>query len=1035
MKKTIQALARICEGHRFTEKLLFTPSYATGLQMCEYLARTGTCWINLRVTTPAGYAGQMLSGSFAVAGKRLLEQHETLLIIETLYRTDRTLREGLRYFGEVEAMPGIIKCLGRSISEMRMAGLTSRTLNPEAFLTLEKGEELLRLLKSYETFQVANKLVDRPALLKDALDKAQEWPALPKDSLVMTVSDVPFTFLEREFIRKVGGDGLLVLDHSIPLRIGVPRRFFSPSASEKGCAPTPERDIDLLPWLFSPQDAAAAKIDGSVALFHALGESNEVREVFRRILGGKMWLDDVEILISASKPYISTIFELAQSLEVPVTFASGIPIAYTRPGRALMLYLDWQAEDFHDTYLRSLLAEGLLDLKKPGIEGNRPLASRVARLLLEAAICWGRDRYPRRLQALMENYRLKAQAASEEGEDGLAGWYKKREAQTAWVSRLVMEILDTVPQPEPDGTVTTSEVFLGAKVFLEKFCRTASDLDALANTRLAEVLDSLGQAPALVEPAKEVVERLKRMLEEISVGASRPRPGHIHVTHYKGGGVSGRGHTFVLGLDQNRFPGAALQDPVILDKERLSLSKDLALSSDLIEECIYLMAKALGSLRGRVTLSYSCRDLKEDREVFPSSLMLGVYRLATRDRRGNYQDLLRFLGEPVGFIPRGESCPLTDWEWWLSQRQVVNFGKASVYENYPHLKGGDRAEEQRILEHLTEYDGWVPTFAGIEDTLQGEVVISASRLEGLAKCPFAFFLQHELGIEPIEETERELGQWLSPPQRGELLHEVFYRFMEALKAKGEKPSRASHQDLLERLALEEVARFQEEIPPASDFAYQREVKEIKQACLIFLTDEEARSGEVEPQFFELSFGLKGEAKCAASTEEPVKIRLPRSGGFKLRGRIDRVDRVGDHEYEVWDYKTGSSFGYKDESYINRGRLLQHALYAEVAEFLLRQAVDPKARVVRAGYFFPSAKGEGLRVHKDPVAKETLFEALEDLFELLRKGVFPSSYDNDPCGICDYSKICGGPGVTITRLQEKIENDPKLKPLLRIKEYV
>jgi ATP-dependent helicase/nuclease subunit B len=1035
MIRMIQALAHICEAHRFTEKLLFMPSYATGLQLCEYLARTGTSWINLRVTTPTGYAGQMLSGSLATAGKRLLEQHETLIIIETLYRADRTLREGLRYFGEVEAMPGIIEYLGRSLTEMRMAGLSSRMFNPGAFLTLEKGEELLRLMKSYEAFLAANKIVDRPALLKDALDKAQEWPALPEDSLVMAVSDVPFNFLEREFIRKVGGDGLLLLDHSIPFGLRVPRRFFSPPASEKGRAPAPERDIELLSWLFSPQDAPVAKGDGSVALFHALGESNEVREVFRRILGSKTWLDDVEILITGSKPYISTIFELAQSLEVPVTFASGIPIAYTRPGRALMLFLDWQAEDFHDTYLRSLLAEGLLDIKKPGVEGDRPMASRVARLLLEAAICWGRDRYLRRLQALRENYRLKAQAAREEGEDDLAGWYEKRRVQTAWVSSLVVEILDTVPQPEPDGTVTTSQVFLGAKIFLEKFCRTASDLDALAKNRLTEFLDSMGQAPALVESAKQVADRLKKMVEEISVGASRPRPGHMHVTHYKSGGVSGRGHTFVLGLDQNRFPGAALQDPVILDKERLSLSKDLALSNDLVEENIYLMAKALGSLRGGVTFSYSCRDLKEDREVFPSSLMLGVYRVATLDRRGNYQDLLKFLGEPVGFIPRGESSPLSDWEWWLSQRQVVNFGKASVYENYPHLEAGDRAEEQRILDRLTEYDGWIPTFAGSEDTLQGEVTISPSRLEGLARCPFAFFLQHKLGIEPMEETERDLGQWLSPLQRGELLHEVFYRFMEALKAKGEKVSRTSHQDLLERLALEEVAHFKEEVPPASDFAYQREVKEIKQACLIFLTNEEARSGEVDPQFFELSFGLKGGATCAASTEQPVEIRLPRSGSFKLRGRIDRIDRVGDHEYEVWDYKTGSSFGYKDESYINRGRLLQHALYAEAAEFLLRQAVDPEARVVRAGYFFPSPKGEGLRIHKDPVAKDTLFEALEDLFDLLRKGVFPSSYDEDSCGICDYSKICGGPGEAVTRLKEKIENDPKLKPLLRLKDYV
>jgi hypothetical protein len=124
MIRTIQALAHICEAHRFTEKFLFMPSYTTGLQLCEHLARTGTSWINLRVTTPTGFAGQLRSGSLATAGKRLLDQNETL------YRADRTFRDGLRYFGEVEAMPGIIECLGRSLIEMRMAGLSSGMFNP-----------------------------------------------------------------------------------------------------------------------------------------------------------------------------------------------------------------------------------------------------------------------------------------------------------------------------------------------------------------------------------------------------------------------------------------------------------------------------------------------------------------------------------------------------------------------------------------------------------------------------------------------------------------------------------------------------------------------------------------------------------------------------------------------------------------------------------------------------------------------------------------------------------------------------------------
>jgi len=97
-----------------------------------------------------------------------------------------------------------------------------------------------------------------------------------------------------------------------------------------------------------------------------------------------------------------------------------------------------------------------------------------------------------------------------------------------------------------------------------------------------------------------------------------------------------------------------LQDPVILDRERKELSPALVLSSELLEENLYTLARVLGSIEGRVTLSYSCRDLQEDRERFPSSLLLGAYRLISGNRTGDYSDLKCFLGEPAGLCRRRE---------------------------------------------------------------------------------------------------------------------------------------------------------------------------------------------------------------------------------------------------------------------------------------------------------------------------------------------------------------------------------------------
>jgi len=49
ISKTIQIIGKICEEHRFREKLLFVPSYSIGHQIGEYLAKKDVSWINLRI--------------------------------------------------------------------------------------------------------------------------------------------------------------------------------------------------------------------------------------------------------------------------------------------------------------------------------------------------------------------------------------------------------------------------------------------------------------------------------------------------------------------------------------------------------------------------------------------------------------------------------------------------------------------------------------------------------------------------------------------------------------------------------------------------------------------------------------------------------------------------------------------------------------------------------------------------------------------------------------------------------------------------
>ena len=135
-----------------------------------------------------------------------------------------------------------------------------------------------------------------------------------------------------------------------------------------------------------------------------------------------------------------------------------------------------------------------------------------------------------------------------------------------------------------------------------------------------------------------------------SVARARWAP-RVHVAHILAGGHSGRPHTFIVGLDDGRFPGAGLQDPILLDDERKELSRELPTAGRELAKRFELVARLLARLRGTVTLSYSCQDLTDDRETFPSSIVLAAFRILSGQREADQADLNRWLPPAESFAP------------------------------------------------------------------------------------------------------------------------------------------------------------------------------------------------------------------------------------------------------------------------------------------------------------------------------------------------------------------------------------------------
>ena len=365
----------------------------------------------------------------------------------------------------------------------------------------------------------------------------------------------------------------------------------------------------------------------------------------------------------------------------------------------------------------------------------------------------------------------------------------------------------------PDVDAPAEKVLCGARVFLEECAERRSQLDETCLQKLQgeivemeEWVERFGSCGAI-----NTWEWLMNRCRQARVMASGPQPGHLHVASIQSGGHSGRPNTFIVGMDDGRFPRWGLPDPVLLDGERKALSPHLATTAERVQGQVEGWTRLVTALQGRLTLSFSSLDIQEDRERFPSSVLLAVFRWLHPAGAGDLSALTAVLGSPAASAPGNKSVCLNEREWWLRRTGCGgSFGEArrSMEERYPHLGQGREAVERRLSQDFTEYDGWVRR-AGEEAGPLGEQgrTTSASALEMLGRCPLAYFFRHILHLEPPEKWIPEPGRWLDAREFGQLVHRLLERTVREWIEKGPPADAERLMDVL----LEELVRPYQEL--------------------------------------------------------------------------------------------------------------------------------------------------------------------------------------------------------------------------------
>jgi len=997
--RLVDALARVARERPVERKLLLAPTFGSGRELLRQLARKGRGWVGFEVSTPRPLALRLARPAMAADGLQPLDAFDRQALLDEAL--DGALSSGADAgLGELSEGVGFRESVHSSVVALRLAGIAPRRVRQAGIRDRRKRAFVARVLERYEGLLRDRRRADEATVLAHAIETLERGAAEGRgDALgadaVLLVPGLGRRGLSGRFLDGLLAHGAQLLDTDPVLGLPVPDAVL-------WRADLPTADLS---WLHDPGSAPGR--GPTVELFHAASVTDELREVLRRAVAqGATW-DEVEIVAADPAAYGSALHALSARLRVPVTYAVGLPVERTRPGRVVQTYLDWIEGGFQAAPIRRLLEAG--DVRAPTSLRRHGPAS-LARRFRSLRIGWGRRRYRRQILEALE-----AVAAARPGPWETPERFERRieraRGELHALRRILFPALKATPSvPDRAGEggdpVSPAEVARGLRAFLRAVPRgRARGPDAAARDEIVRVLDRVEATLRRRTDFEAAVTILRRHLE-IRVRAPEPeskRPddagapwtsegGHLHLSDFEHGGFAGRRHVFVVGLDADRVPGPGAQDPVLSDADRHALGDAMPASAELMRERTFRLAGLLARLRGRVTLSYAAWSAAEARAVAPSPLLLQGLRLRRRDPLPTFEDLYRELGSVSCPVPT-PGLPVLDgddvWMAALDRDGVLRAGLDVVRRAFPGLDRGLAALRERADGIPGPHHGVVAPLADELDPRRREdLVLSASRLEDLGACPLRYLYKSVLRLHPPDEPELDPDRWLDPLQRGSLLHEVYEETLRVGMERGITGSDAP----LEALALDvlrrALARAREQIPSPGDGVVQRETAALQEDARSFVRmvlEHRARCARLE-----MKFGLEG--------TEPLVLDLE-GGPLRLRGAIDRVDRDL-HGMRVIDYKTGAVRDYEEgKGTFNGGRRLQHAIYALAAERLL------DGEDVAGEYHFPTRRGENEIKTFTHAELEPVRGLLDRLLDVVAGGGFVPTDESGDCRFCDYKAIC------------------------------
>jgi ATP-dependent helicase/DNAse subunit B len=457
------------------------------------------------------------------------------------------------------------------------------------------------------------------------------------------------------------------------------------------------------------------------------------------------------------------------------------------------------------------------------------------------------------------------------------------------------------------GWIRWLEELLGKTRFYEK---ADSERDKSACEILQESLQALLLSESVSDERRVDYRQFVADLKGILAGEGyRESRGEWKDALLVGRMTEARGTRFqavaLLGLSEGSFPANERPDPFLDEDLRARLGLESRLQRE--QGGLFYQAVTRADQYLLITRPYLSKD-GEDQEK--STFWKAVEAL--------FEEPVVTTIKPDDLQPLVEAASTQELLFSAVRRGSLPKKYNFLEENWNHLKQArDVLTARRAKTAKGHYEGLVEEIAPtLTQRYPASETWSASRLESYGTCPFQFFVQNALNLEPREPPE--LG--LDVKQQGSILHKVL-----------EETYRNAADPMDLTILLESLCKSCEEVfsTAPSKFGFRPSALwEIEQEQLLKKLENSIRAlaedTDWTPYDYELNFGFENTPLLEIKLEKET---------IRVHGAIDRVDRNARGQLRVIDYKTGSS--YLDKSGLENGYRLQLPIYAMAA----RDALD------------------------------------------------------------------------------------------------